>query len=143
MAQPRDPGTVASAPPRPTPLVHDETRPWWDATQRGELLVQRCTACGHHQHYPRSLCTRCQSTTLEFVRASGRGTVYSYTVVHRAPHPAFTAPYVIALVRIDEGPVLLTRIVDCPIERVCCDMKVTVAWDPLPDGHQLPVFKPA
>jgi hypothetical protein len=130
-------------PARPLPLVTPETEPWWEATRAGRLLVQRCEACGHHQHYPRALCTRCHATRLGFVEASGRGTVYSFTVIHRAPAPAFTPPYVVALVRLAEGPVLLTHVVGCPPEAVRCDQPVRLAWEDLPDGRRLPVFTPA
>lgn len=119
-----------------------QTQAWWDATRESRLLVQRCRACGHNQHYPRPLCTECGSTNLEDIEASGRGSVYSFTVVHRAPHPAFTPPYVVALVRLEEGPVLLTNIVGCEPDDVGCDMRVAVTWETLPDGRRLPLFTP-
>jgi uncharacterized OB-fold protein len=129
---------------RPVAAADGVTEPWWDATRSRRLVVQRCDACGHHQHYPRALCTACSSTSLSFVEARGTGSVYSYTVVHRSPHPAFTPPYVVALVRLDEGPVLLTNITGCAPEDVRCDMRVRVAWEPpLEDGRRVPVFTPS
>jgi uncharacterized protein len=113
---------------------------WWDATRERRLVVQRCGRCGHYQHYPRMLCLACGGTALSFVEASGKGTVYSFTVVHRAPSPGFTPPYVIALVRLAEGPVLLTRIVDSERALVACDRPVEVRWQRLEDGRHLPVF---
>lgn len=80
----------------------------------------------------------CWSTELEFAEAAGRGTVYSHTTVQRAPSPAFEPPYVIALVRLAEGPVLLTAITGPAVE---CDDRVIVDWRPLPDGRHLPVFR--
>jgi hypothetical protein len=127
---------------RPAAAPDSVTQPWWDATRSGRLLVQRCATCGSHQHYPRSICTTCGSTNLTHVETAGRGTVYSYTIVRRAPHPFFEPPYVVALVRLDEGPVLLTNIVGCAREDVRCDMPVVVRWDDLPDGRRLPVFAP-
>jgi uncharacterized protein len=118
------------------------TAPWWDATRERRLLVQRCAACGYRQHYPRNLCTSCGALGPTFVEASGLGTVYSYTVVNRAPDPAFTPPYVVALVRLEEGPVLLTNLVGCEPAAVRCDMPVAVAWEDLPDGRKLPMFTP-
>jgi uncharacterized OB-fold protein len=88
------------------------------------------------------VCIECGSTDFDFVDASGRGTVYSHTTVHRAPGPGIEVPYVVALVRLAEGPVLLTHIVDCPPDEVRCDMPVEVAWRALSDGRNLPVFKP-
>lgn len=107
--------------------------PWWEAARRQRLLLQSCTACGHRQHYPRALCTRCGSTELSWVEACGRGTVDSYTVVHRSPFPDREAPYVVARVRLAEGPVLLTNLVGGLTWS--CDEPVRLAWR---DG--LPVF---
>lgn len=129
--------------PRPVPLADEVSAPWWDATRDRTLVLQRCTACGRIQHYPRSLCTSCRGNSLEFVPASGRGTVYSHSTVHRSPHPAFDPPYVVALVRLEEGPVVLTNIVGCDPSEVHCDQQVRVEWEPLPDGRMLPTFTPA
>lgn len=129
--------------PRPVAPADSCTQEWWNATRDGRLLVQRCTACGHRQHYPRALCTACGSLDLGYVEASGRGTVYSFTVVRRAPHPAFAPPYVVALVRLEEGPLLLSNVVGCVPEDVRCDMRVALSWEDLPDGRRLPLFEPS
>ncbi len=113
---------------------------WWEATRERRLVVQRCERCGHRQHYPRMLCVACGGTDLSFVDASGKGTVYSFTVVYRPPSAAFVPPYVIALVRLAEGPVLLTRIVDSEPALVACDLPVELRWQRLEDGRHLPVF---
>ena len=113
---------------------------WWEATRERRLVVQRCDRCGHRQHYQRMLCVACGRTHLSFVEASGKGTVYSFTVVYRSPSAAFTPPYVIALVRLAEGPLLLTRIVDCESALVACDLPVELRWQRLEDGRHLPVF---
>ena len=126
----------------PLPETNSDTEPWWAATRERRLVVQHCRPCGHFQHYPRSLCTRCGSTDLEFVDASGRGSVYSFTAVHRPPTRAFKAPYVVALVRLEEGPTLLTHIVDSDPAEVRCEMAVEVTWAPLSDGRNLPMFRP-
>lgn len=126
---------------RPLPEVMPEAAPWWEATRERRLLVQRCLDCGRHQLYPRAICAACHQTRLEFVAASGEGVVYSHSTLHRAP-PGFEAPYVVAIVRLAEGPRLLTRITGCPPEEVRCDMPVEVGWEPLPDGRHLPVFTP-
>ncbi len=130
--------------PRPVAPPDSVTESWWDATRGGVLLVQRCGACGHAQHYPRSVCTKCKSPdALNDEASSGKGRVYSFSVVHRAPHPAFEPPYVVALVRLDEGPMLLSNITGCAPGDVRCDMPVTVTWEDLPDGRRLPLFRPA
>ncbi len=122
------------------PEMDPDAAAWWDATRDQKLLVQRCRRCGHHQHYPRMVCLACGDADLSFVAASGRGTVYSFTVVYRPPAPAFVPPYVIALVRLDEGPVMLTRIVGKDADAVACDRPVELRWEPLEDGRHLPVF---
>lgn len=115
---------------------------WWEATREQKLLVQLCRDCGQHQHYPRTICIACGGTNLSFVPASGRGTVYSFTAVHRAPSPEFSPPYVIAHVRLAEGPLMLTRIVGAHADDVRCDQPVELRWERLEDGRHLPVFAP-
>lgn len=117
----------------------EDTAAWWDATREHRLTVQTCEVCGHVQHPPRALCTACGRTdALAQVDASGRGTVDTFTVVHRAPRAGVETPYVVARVRLDEGPVLLTNL---PREPAIGDA-VVVAWVDLPDGRALPVFTP-
>ena len=127
---------------RPIAEPDDLTQPWWDATKDERLLLQRCVDCNEYQHYPRALCTHCHSTNLEYAESEGRGEVYSFSVIHRPPHPAFTPPYVLALIRLAEGPVLLSNIVDVPEDSIRCDMPVELRWEPLPDGRKLPLFAP-
>lgn len=117
------------------------TAAWWDATREHRLTVQTCTACGHAQHPPRALCTACGRTdALVLVDASGAATVDTYTVVHRAPRADVETPYVVARVRLAEGPIVLSRLLgdrDWSIGD-----PVTVGWVDLPDGRALPVFRP-
>jgi uncharacterized protein len=125
--------------PRPIAEPDGTTQVWWDATRERILLVQRCDACEAFQHYPRPVCTTCGlAEGFTFVEASGAGTIVSFTTVHRAPHEAFTTPYVVALVRLDEGPVLLTNIVG---GTPTCDGRVRLTWEALSDGRNLPVFE--
>lgn len=123
------------------PLVDEVTRPWWDATRERRLVLQRCAACGAHQHYPGPVCRACGGSDLVFVPAAGTGTVRSCTVVHRAPSPDFTPPYTVALVALAEGPVLTTALVGADPDGWRCDEPVVVDWRPLPDGRHLPVFR--
>lgn len=123
--------------PRPPDLM-PEAAAWWAATRERRLLVQRCLGCGHHQLYPRVICTACHRAELELVPATGRARVYSHTTVYRAPGPDFAAPYVVAIVELAEGPRLLTNITGT--EAIDCDDPVELDWRPLPDGRHLPVF---
>lgn len=127
----------------PAPPETPETAAWWDATRQRRLTVQQCRVCDHRQHHPRILCARCHSRDLELVGVSGRAQVLSFSVVHRSPDPeVFAAPYVVALVQLDEGPVLTSNIVDVEPEAVRCDQPLIVRWRALDDGRHLPVFTP-
>lgn len=128
---------------RPLPETDCDAGPFWAGAARGELLIQRCDACGHHQHYARPFCTSCRGRALTMVRSTGQAVVHSFTVVHRAPFDDLPAPYVVALVRLQEGPTLLSHVVGVAPEAVHCDMRVTVDFQPLREGVVLPVFKPA
>ena len=106
---PGDPEASGKPGPTPTPV----SQPFWDAVERGRLLLQRCRRCGHHQHYPRALCAGCWSQDIEWTAACGRGRVWTHTAVHRPGHPAWQedVPYVLALVELAEGPRLMSNVI--------------------------------
>lgn len=132
-APPRSPGT-------PTGYGDALTAPFWEAAVRGELAIQRCGVCGAHQFYPRPFCLACDSTELMWVTAAGTGTVYSMTTVRMQVSPELAPPYVVAIVQLDEGPRVMTNIVD----GVCgIGDRVQVAWRDRVDAPPLPVFRPA
>jgi uncharacterized OB-fold protein len=120
------------------PSAPDEvTAPWWDATREHRLILQ-CCACGTVQHPPRALCTGCGSTSeLGWREVSGRATVDSLTTVMRAPAAGFEPPYVVARVRLAEGPVLLTNIAG---STPAIGDQVRLVWRDLADGRALPIF---
>lgn len=118
------------------------TGEFWAAVDRGELVRPVCGDCGHSFFVPQIACPRCQSTRWAYETSSGRGRVYSHTTVHRPPTPAFTAPYVLADVDVEEGWHLLTWIVDCEPDQVDIDMAVGVRFVTGPDGARLPAFAP-
>jgi uncharacterized OB-fold protein len=125
--------------PGEVPPADENSAAFWAATSEHRLTVQQCAACGHRQHPPRAVCTACSSLEhLSQVAAAGTGTVDSFTVVHRGPRPEIGTPYVIARVRLDEGPILLTRL-STPGEWTIGDA-VVVDWVDLPDGRALPFF---
>ncbi len=133
------------------PLVYAswETRGYWEGAGRGELVLQRCRDCGSVQHKPRAICATCLSGGIEHFVASGRGTVYTYTVTNQNMAPPFAAacPYVMAYVKLEEGPQLLTHIVGCDPAEVSVDMAVVVDFQPQQrdDGEifAIPRFRPA
>jgi uncharacterized OB-fold protein len=135
-----DMAEAARAKPKPTP----ETQHFWDGTQAGELRLQRCDACANVYFPPRPFCPSCASRKVSVFKASGKGKLYSY-IIHHRPTPGFTAPYSIAVVELDEGPRLMTNIIDCPQtpEALELDMMVEVAFEKLDDKITLPLFRPA
>lgn len=129
--------------PGPVPAADEVTEGWWEATKEHRLVVQSCSACQATQHPPRALCIHCGSVdNLQWTQATGTGVVDSVTVVHRAPRPEVEVPYAIARVRLDEGPILLTRLEQREPESWQIDEPVQVAWVDLDDGRALPIFVP-
>lgn len=129
----------------PLPRPYQDTEAYWAAAREHRFVIQRCKTCGEHQFYPRGVCSHCLSSDLEWMDASGRGTVYSYSVNYRAPHPGFAddLPFVLAIVELEEGPRMMTNIVDCDPESVTIGMAVTVTFDDVTDEVTLPKFRPA
>jgi uncharacterized protein len=151
-------GAAGTWPARFEPPVGQESGPYWEATREGRLLVQWCTACDRGVFYPRAFCPYCPPTgeaagtrrlgdTLEWREASGRATVHAAVVEHRpeAAGVSFSGgePYCIALIDLEEGVRMMTNIVGCPPSDVHSGMAVTVSWQPLSDGRQLALFRPA
>lgn len=99
------------------PDVDAFTRPYWAAAGEGRLLIRRCADCGRAHHYPREICPYCWSEDVRWERASGRATLYTWSVVHRNDLPPFgtRVPYVAAVVDLAEGPRMMTEIVDCGV----------------------------
>lgn len=118
------------------------TGPFWAGVDRGELVRPVCGRCGRSFFTPQVVCPYCGSGRWSYEPSAGRGTVYSFTVVHRPPEPAFAAPYTLAIVDVAEGWHLLTWIVDCPATDVRIGMDVQVRFVPGPDGALLPAFAP-
>ncbi len=129
---------------KPLPEPSDTSRPFWEGVRARELRLQRCHDCRKHIYYPREVCPFCLSERLDWVVASGKGKVYSYTVVRRAMHPAFRedVPYVLAIVELEEGPRLSTNIVGTDPEQVKVDMPVQAAYDDVTPEVTLLKFQP-
>ena len=132
---------------RPLPSLKElDTQPFWEATKDKALRYQKCDACGTVVWHPRAHCTGCTSGALSWHTASGKGTLYSYSVVRQSYHPFFRTlvPYAIAWVDLDEGPRVLTNIVgvEDPTTDLACGQPVTLTWE----GHEelnIPLFTPA
>jgi len=107
------------------------------------LRVQRCRACSAYVFIPQPLCPQCQGQELDWVESSGRGQVYSYTVVHRPPRPQFPAPYVVAIIELEEGGHMLSNVVDGAPEQLRVGLPVAVTFRPMSEEITLPLFRPA
>lgn len=130
---------------KPLPVPDPVSAPYWEGCRRHELLIQRCTACGQLRFPPAPLCPQCWSEETEWVRASGRGKVYSWiVVVHPVPREIWAdkAPYVVALVELEEGARLPTNIVECHPHEVEAQMPVEVVFEDAAPGITLPRFRP-
>lgn len=120
------------------PRVNDETRPFWDATAQGKLLVKKCNDCGENHFYPRTFCPFCFSDNTEFLECSGRGVIYSYSVTRRTKEP-----WAIAYVSLEEGPTMMTNIIDCDFDKLSIGQPVEVAFVDTGENTALPFFRPA
>ena len=125
----------------PLPVSDGDSQAFWEGTARHELLIQRCDACQRYIFYPRSHCPHCFAGSLSWAPASGAGTIYSYTVVHQA-YGAFAGdvPFVVALVELQEGVRMMTRITGSPPEAVRIGAPVQVVFEQINDELTLPYF---
>ena len=131
-------------PPRMLPEPTPETLHFWDGCKAGELRLQRCTACRQTYFPPRAFCPKCASRDVEVYAASGRGVLWSYVINHRPRADMGTEPYAIAVVKLEEGPTMMTNIVDCPQtpEALTLDMPLKVSFAKQTDDITLPLFAP-
>ena len=122
-----------------------ETAPFWDGCKHGQFLLRHCNACGHDFHYPRPFCPRCWDDDVSWREASGRGTLYTYSIVHVNDLPPFgeRVPYVAAIVELEEGPRVMTNIEGVPFDELRAEMPVTVEYKAISDDVTIPVFRAA
>ena len=122
-----------------------ETQPFWDATREGRLLIKHCNACGEHHFYPRPFCPKCWSDDVEWVEASGRASLYTWSVVYRNDLPPFgeRVPYVAAVVDLAEGPRMMTNVVECEFDALAVGMDLDAVFHPISDEVTIVQFRPA
>ena len=116
--------------------VNVETKPFWEAANQGKLLLKRCLSCNEVHYYPRALCPFCFGETL-WEESKGQGAIYTYSVMRRAP-----VPYAIAYVTLDEGPTIMTNIVDCDFDSLRIGQRVRLTYQPSESGQQVAMFAP-
>ncbi len=127
---------------RPLPTLFEWNRPYFEGGTEGKLMLQRCARCRYLIYYPRMLCPRCFSTEYTWEQLTGQGTVYSFSIVWRPNHPAFTEqiPIILVVVDLREGPQMVATLVDSPAERVRIGMDVSVVFETVAQGIALPKF---
>ncbi|MDX2168378.1 MAG: Zn-ribbon domain-containing OB-fold protein [Deltaproteobacteria bacterium] len=130
--------------PFPTPVPNPDNQGFWEACARGELRLQRCTACRAWRHHPRPLCPACGSFDYEWGLASGRGVVHTFTIVHRPTLPAFEErlPYNVIVVRLEEGVFMVSNLVGADASALRIGLPVEVVFEPLDIDITLPKFRP-
>ena len=126
--------------PLPAPTVY--SKPYWEGCKRHELLVQKCEDCGKLTFVPQPACMHCLSQKLQWVKGTGRGTVYSYTTIWRPQTPAFEVPYVVAIIDMDDGYQMMSNVVGCEPAKVEVGMRVEVEFRPMSETITLPYFRP-
>lgn len=127
--------------PKPTPW----SKPFWDGCKKGKLLVQQCKSCQKYVFYPKLFCPFCLSEDLNWVEATGKGKIYTYTVVYSYQPTEFSedVPYIVAVIDLEEGVRMMSNIVKCRPQEVKCDMDVEVVFEKVTDEVTLPKFIPA
>jgi len=130
---------------KPLPVLTALNRPYFEATKRGELRLQTCSQCGHVRFPESTHCPRCLSPEAVWTIMSGRGRVWSFIVMHQKYFRSFASdlPYNCALVQLEEGPLMMSTIVDTPAASIHCDMPVTVVFEQATEDITLPKFRPA
>ena len=119
----------------PVPLVNPETKAFWDATAEGKLLIKKCKDCGEVHYYPRTICPYCMSDNTEWLQCSGKGKIYSYSVMRKAK-----VPYCIAYVTLEEGVTMMTNIINTDHDDIFIDMDVELSFVDNGEGSALPYF---
>jgi uncharacterized OB-fold protein len=130
--------------PKPLPEIDGDNAEFWDSCRRHAMALQKCLVCGYWRYYPTPVCTRCGSFETAWTPVSGRATVYTCSVVHRPPSPAFAAdvPYVYAVVELEEGPMMPTNVVGIDPGQVAIGMAVELTYDDVSPEVTLPKFRP-
>ncbi len=127
----------------PQPMADHESLPWWKAAAEHRLLVQRCADCMHLRLPPAPVCPSCRSDVSDWKEVSGRGTLYSYTVVHRPIAAGQEVPFVVAVIELDgaEGVRMISNVVDTPLDDLEIGLAVEVVWEDMGPEFAMPRFR--
>jgi uncharacterized OB-fold protein len=136
--------TASGILPAPAPVIDPETKPFWDATLEGRLLIKRCNSCAENYWYPRTICPCCGSFDTAWVESCGRGTIYTFAITRKGVGAyANAGPFVLAYVQLEEGPRVMTNIVDCDVDALRIGDLVEVVFHDTGGGAALYRFRPA
>jgi uncharacterized protein len=137
--------TEQTAVPRPLPIPDEASQPFFDGAKEDKLLLRYCRTCDRWLGYAVELCDNCFSTKLEWKESAGKGTVYSFIIMHQVIHPGFASvvPYNVATVELEEGPRLHTNLVNIANDQIKVDMPVRVTFEKLDEDVTVPKFEPA
>jgi uncharacterized OB-fold protein len=129
---------------KPLPVADADTTPFWDGARDGRLVLKSCLDCGRAHFYPRALCPHCHSDRLDWIEAKGTGEIHTFTIARRGAGKAFEkdAPYVVAVIALDEGPRMLSNVLTDDVEAVRIGQRVRVTFDPAGGDVALPKFRP-
>ena len=128
---------------KPLPKPKPWTKEFWEGCKRRELLIQQCSDCGEKICYPKMFCPGCGSSNLKWVKSTGRGKIYTYSVIYESPPSSFAndTPYIVAIIELDKGVRMMSNIVGCKPEEVKIDAQVEVVFEDVTDNITLPKFK--
>jgi uncharacterized OB-fold protein len=134
---------------KPLPEIDEDTKPFWEAVKRHELPIQQCKICGKYppSHHPigSAGCPEHGDVNMDWVKASGKGKVFTFVVFQRAFHPAFQAdiPYNVSVIELEEGPLIMSNVIDCNIEELKIEMPVEVIFEDVTEDTTIFKFRPA
>jgi uncharacterized OB-fold protein len=132
---------------KPVPMITPENERYWQGCKQHELWMRHCNACAKPYFYPRDVCPMCGSRDVDWKQMSGRGTLYTYAIVHRPPTPGFAddVPFITAIVQLDEGPRMMTNLtgIEPDPATITVGMPVQVTFEDLTEEISLPKFRPA
>ncbi|MGB9498801.1 MAG: Zn-ribbon domain-containing OB-fold protein [Dissulfuribacterales bacterium] len=129
---------------KPLPVIQPWSKGFWEGARNNKLLIQECKECGEKIFYPRKSCPECWSSNLGWSEASGKGTIYTYSVTMTGVEEVFAEdlPYVLACIDLEEGIRMMSKIVGCDPEAVEIGMEVEVVFEKLTEEISLPYFRP-
>lgn len=135
---------AVNTPIRPLPEIRNAGAAYWLAAAKGMLVIPNCRQCGRTFWHPRPRCPHCGSDQVEWTDSNGKGVVHTFTVVRNSSDPFFKlrVPYVVAMVLLDEGPMVMSSIADCEVDAVKIGMRVSVVFEPATDEIAIPIFTP-